>query len=110
MGCENEAKAGATPAQLGVAPGLGLYGEILDIYKDKHYILPDGTYSFETIVDITTKILCTKGLMNSTCIQYIDEVYVYPKDYFCPIDNKTSICHITPNTRTIHHYSATWLP
>lgn len=35
---------------------------------------------------ITTKILCTKGLMNSTCIQYIDEVYVYPKDYFCPID------------------------
>ena len=57
MGCENEAKAGATPAQLGVAPGLGLYGEILDIYKDKHYILPDGTYSFETIVDITTKPL-----------------------------------------------------
>ena len=31
MGCENEAKAGATPVQLGVAPGLGLYGEILDI-------------------------------------------------------------------------------
>lgn len=118
MGCENEAKAGATPAQLGVAPGLGLgvnpgldlYGEILGIYKDMHYILPDGTFSFETIVDITTKILCTKGLVNSTCIQYIEEIYVYPKDYFCPIDYKTSICNITSNTRTIHHYSATWLP
>lgn len=118
MGCENDAKAGATPAQLGVAPGLGLgvnpglglYGEILDIYKDKHYILPDGTLSFETVVDITTKLLCLKGMVNSKNIQFLEGVFIYPKEYFCPIDFKTSVCTITPNTHTIHHYSATWLP
>ena len=70
----------------------------------------DGTLSFETVVDITTKLLCLKGMVNSKNIQFLEGVFIYPKEYFCPIDFKTSVCTITPNTHTIHHYSATWLP
>ena len=125
MGCENEAKAGATPAQLGVAPGLGLgvnpglglgvnpglglYGEILDIYKDKHYILPDGTYSRETVVTITTDLLCKYGLRNISDIQEIAGVLIYPKEYFCPKDYATGNLNITLNSVSIHHYDASWL-
>lgn len=79
MGCENEAKPGAMPAELGVAPGLGLgvkpglrlYGEILEIYKDKHYILPDGSYSPETVVTITSDLLCKYGLKNIMIFKWL---------------------------------------
>ena len=117
MGCENEAKAGATPAQLGVAPGLGLgvnpglglYGEILDIYKDKHYILADGTYSTETVVTITTELLCKYGLKNTSKVQEVAGIYIYPKEYFCPKDYVTGRLFLTSNSVSIHHYDASWL-
>lgn len=104
MGCENEAKAGATPTQ------LGLYGEILDIYKDKHYILPDGSYSSETVVTITTDLLCKYGLKNINDIQEVAGVLVYPKEYFCPKDWISGKITFTNFTYTIHHYDASWLP
>lgn len=117
MGCENEAKAGAMPAQLGVAPGLGLgvnpglglYGEILDIYKDKHYILPDGSFSTDTVVTITTEFLCKYGMKNTDKVQEIAGVFIYPKEYFCPKDYVTGELKITKNSYCIHWYTASWV-
>ncbi len=116
MGCENEAKAGATPAQLGVAPGLGLgvnpglglCGEILEIYKDKHYILPDGSFSTDTVVTITTEFLCKYGMKNTDKVQEIAGVFIYPKEYFCPKDYVTGELKITKNSYCIHWYTASW--
>ena len=133
MGCENMAQPGATPTQLGVAPGLGLgvnpglglgvnpglglgvnpglglYREILDSYKSRHYQLPDGTCSKETVVTITTEILCRKGLKNINEPQEINGVWIYPVDYFCPLSRSTGIMNITKNTYSIHLYDGTWL-
>lgn len=117
MGCENEAKAGESPMLLGVNPGLGLgvepglelYGEILDIYKDKHYILPDGTYSRDNVVTITTKMLCNKGLENLAETQVVNGLWIYPKEYFCPKDYRTKVINITKNTVSLHHYDESWL-
>lgn len=116
MGCENEAKAGAMPAQLGVAPGLGLgvnpglglCGEILEIYKDKHYILPDGSFSTDTVVTITTEFLCKYGMKNTDKVQEIAGVLIYPKEYFCPKDYVTGELKITKNSYCIHWYTASW--
>lgn len=123
MGCEGEAKQsmngsrdkattlGVAPGLgLGVNPGLGLYKEILDYYQSLHYILPNGVYSSETIVTITTKLLCNKGLKYINEVQHLDGIWIYPKEYFCPKDYATGTLRITDNTRTIHHYDATWLP
>ena len=118
MGCECEAQAGATPAQLGVAPGLGLgvnpglglYGEILAQYDGKHYVLPDGSFSSETVVTITTELLCQKGLKNTSEVQQVDGIWIYPKEYFCPKDYKTGKLEITDNSYSIHQYTATWIP
>ena len=110
MGCENSAQSGATPKSLGVAPGLGLYKEILDLYNDMHYLLPNGTTSTETVVTITTDLLCKKGLQNTPEVQSVDGVFIYPKDYFCPLSNLTGKMNITNNTYSIHHYDGTWLP
>lgn len=114
MGCENSPKKGATMIGvapglgLGVNPGLGLYKELLDHYSGLSFIAEQEKDSQMTIVTYTTEVLCKHGLKNSDDIQFVSGIYVYPKEYFCPKDYYTDELTITPNTRTIHHYSATW--
>ncbi len=118
MGCENEAKAGATPALLGVAPGLGLgvnpglglYKEILDDYEKSDFVKENGEYDLTTIVERTVGFLCKYGLKNISSVQYIAGVWVYPKEYFCPKDYFTGKLEITKNTYSIHWYDASWVP
>lgn len=123
MGCEGEAKQSKNRLQdaattlgvnpglgLGVNPGLGLVKEILNIYKDKNFLKSDGTQYDETIVTITTNLLCKKGLRYTNDIQQVDGVWIYPKEFFCPKDYVTGKLSISKNSRSIHHYSATWIP
>ena len=115
MGCENEVRNGATT--LGVAPGLGLgvnpgrglYKEILNLYSSIHFHIANAADKQITIVQIVTEKLVEKGLKNINKIQFIEGVYIYPKDYFCPKDYITNESNMTHNTRTIHHYAATWI-
>lgn len=96
---------------LGVAPGLGLVKEILNFYKNHHYVSWTGYHkSTETIVEVTTRIM-EKYLVEDIGdgIQRCGEVYVYAPDYFCPKDYETGVLNITSNTVSIHHYAATWV-
>lgn len=116
MGCENEARPGAMPISLGVAPGLGLgvnsglslYAEILQKYSSLHFINNNGSFNLKTVVDYTTELLCFHGLKNTTEIQVVANIWIYPKEYFCPIDYKTRKKKVTNNTFTIHHYTGSW--
>lgn len=117
MGCECEAKKGATPDEMGVAPGLGLgvnpglglYKELLDLYAPLHFLNADRTYNLKTVVQYTTEVLVGHGLKNTDQIQFIAGVYVYPKDYFNPMMNgPTREIKITRNTYTIHYYIGSW--
>lgn len=116
MGCENPATPGATPMSIGVAPGLGLgvnpglglYREILDFYSSLHFIMEDGSLNTHTVVEYTTKVLCEHGLKNTNDIQHIADVNIYPMDYLNPKSFTTGKINITPNTRAIHHFAASW--
>lgn len=102
---------------LNVAIGLGfavepkhpLIKEILEFYEKRHYIYPDGHLEQITIVRIVTDILKSHGLSRSDIPTTIKGVTVYPWDYFCPVEFLSSKLEITGNTRTIHHYSASWM-
>ena len=115
MGCEKDgATGGGTPAVapglgLGVNPGLGLYKEILDMYATLHFIRRDGSYNLKTVVSYTTEMLCQYGLKDTNEIQQIAGIMIYPKEYFCPIDYETKVYTETVNTKTIHHYNASWV-
>lgn len=89
-------------------PGLGLYKEILDYYSTQHFLNPDGGINQETVVTRTSNILRRHGFKGNRSIECIDGIYIYPPDYFCPVNYSTGITTITENTRSIHHYSASW--
>ena len=109
MGREEESSASVAPGLgMGANSGLDLFKELLESYHSRHFINEDGTYNQKTIVEYTTEILLTHGLKNSEEIQLIAGVYIYPKEYFCPMDYASGELKITNNTYSIHHYSASW--
>ena len=108
MGCETSDKC-APGLGLGVNPGLGLYKKILDDYCDSHFLNTDGSYNYTTVVERTTNLLVRYGFEDSNEIQKIEDVYIYPKEYFCPMDYTTGKLHITDKSRSIHWYDASWL-
>ena len=115
MGCEQEASIGkyisvAPGLGLGATSGLELYKEILDYYSTLHFIKADGSYNLETVVSYTTNILIKHGLVNTNEIQQCAGIWIYPKEYFCPMDVLTKKIHKTDKTRSIHHYNGSWLP
>ena len=114
MGCENEVKPGATALAvesglgLGCNPGLPFYREMLELYATLHFINSDGTYNQKTIVSYTTEMLCMHGLKNVNNIQECAGNYIYPTEYFCPIDIRTLNLNITNKTISIHHFTGSW--
>ena len=41
-------------------------------------------------------------------IEKIDNIYIYPPEYFCPLNYDTGKMNITDKTLAIHHYTASW--
>ncbi|MBQ8046822.1 MAG: glycosyl transferase [Prevotella sp.] len=113
MGIEKDSTGNDYPA---VAPGLGLasydhhplYREMLDFYATLHFKRPDGSLDMTTIVDYTTAVLRQHGLQPLPGRQQIEGITIYPSEYFCPRNIVTKRMHLTENTRTIHHYAASW--
>ncbi|MDY3103508.1 glycosyltransferase family 32 protein [Prevotella sp. SGI.027] len=118
MGCEkNASDLGRYPD---VNPGVGLccyphdlfIGDLLMIYHKMSFESENKSRNkgiYKTIVSYTTDLLVTKGLQNVDGIQQIAGYTIYPKDYFNPLEHVNQL-KITENTRTIHHYAATWAP
>lgn len=101
-----------------VAPGLGFASEknswvlksLIEKYHNLHFLNRDGTYNTgKTIVHYTTEVLENAGLIRCAGIQKLDNLYVYPSEYFAPIHFVTHRLHVTSNTRTIHRYMASWM-
>ena len=93
---------------LGVNPGLGLYKELLEKYDTLRFKNEDGTLNKKTIVAYTTEVLQENGLLSSNDIQNVGDVWIYPADYFNPLDSLTGKLKITNNTRSIHWYMNSW--
>lgn len=93
---------------LGVAPGLGLVKKLMEEYHGQHFVFHDDIRSNITVVGVTTRLLLQEGLREVPGIQQVGGVWIYPSEYFCPISTVTGKLHVTPQTRTIHHYAASW--
>lgn len=119
MGIESGDIDGLVHHDIGfINPGLGMaapaglefYKDVLSVYKKRHFADEYGRPDIsETVCNIVTGIFQEKGIMIDGNTAISSGIRIYPKDYFCPKDYETKIIELTENTRSIHHYSATWI-
>jgi hypothetical protein len=101
---------------ISVAPGLGLaamkgmplFAEIIEMYKNIHFIKQDGACNLKTVVQYTTELLKVYGLQNIPGIQVVKGITIYPTDYMCPVSVVDGKLRLTKDTVTIHHYAQSW--
>ena len=103
----NPAKGDASEGS--VAPGLGIIEKMMHYYDGQHFVHEAVMKNQITVVHIATKVLQDNGLKNVAGIQEVAGCYIYPAEYFCPINVTTGRIHVEKNTRTIHHYAGTWV-
>ena len=103
---------GAVAAGLGIGAekSMPIYKAILDYYSTLSFLQADGCYNMtDAVVNITTRELVKAGLKDTSGIQIVSDVTIYPADYFNPFDDATGRLNKTSNTRTIHWFTKTWL-
>jgi len=86
-----------------------LFTELLRFYDNKPFIKPDGTMDLTTNVKIITNMCLNYGLVLNGTYQEVRGFALYPKDFFCPVDDSTGILRRTKNTTTIHWFAGSWL-
>ena len=99
-----------------IALGLGFGAEkgnevikmLLDKYKDMHFLLDNGTYNKTAAPKYQTQFFYEIGFKPSENIVRLNDVTIYPSEYFCPLNPRTSRLRITKNSYTIHQYMASW--
>ncbi len=109
MGRESEAKLDVAPGVgIGTAENCAVCKKMLELYHTLHFLNKDGTFNETTVVKFTSNVLKKYGLSLKNEIQHVADIYVYPKEYFCPMDYITGKMNITDNTVSIHHYTSSW--
>ena len=84
--------------------------ELLDQYKNRVFVKPDGSFDMTTNTTVITNYMLHKGLILNNQYQDFPELCtMYPADYFCPKDHRTGIIRCTKNTTCIHHFAGSWL-
>ena len=98
-------------------PGLGIavpphhpfFRTMLNYYNHHHYVRWNGKNS-GNITEKATRFLDYQHQQQlEGGVVRVSELYIYPIEYFCPMNYYTGQMNITPNTRTIHHYMASWV-
>ena len=111
MGCEHMLSGDvAVNPGLGMAaePGMAFLSQMIEKYRRLNFRKEDGSLDMTTIVSYTTDALSAEGFVCDDTLQRCCGFNIYPTEYFCPLDYRTGKLTMTRNTRTIHHYAATW--
>ena len=82
--------------------------ELMDIYKGRDFIKPDGSMDTTPSPIMNTERLVKKGLCQNNMKQEVAGITIYPKAVFCPRDYHSGKMKITDNTISIHWFNASW--
>lgn len=87
-----------------------LFVEFLHYYDDISFKKLDGTLDMTTNTVIMTQIAMKYGLVCNGKFQVVNGFTLYPKEFFCPLENATGRLNKTNETVAIHWFSKSWLP
>ena len=100
----------------GVNPGIGFamskghpfLKEMMDLYSRLDFGGAVMTPWLKTVVAYTTEALMAKGLKGIKDVQIVNDITIYPQEFFAPINVISGRLHITSKTRSIHRYMGSW--
>ena len=79
-----------------------------DMYENISFYNEDNTINLKPSPYYITEHLEGKGLKRENEIQMLEEMKIYPIEYFAPKDYTTGELSKTVNTISIHQYNASW--
>lgn len=112
---DGDAAKGTTPKVapglcIGAEKGMLLFKDVLDKYASLNFYGVDGTFNKYTMIPMVTDLLIANGMQAHNRMQRVADFTIYPSEYFNPLDAPTGCLTVTPNTRSIHWFMASWLP
>lgn len=93
---------------MGIYKGHPFFAQMIEHYEHIHYVKWNGKttgiviYHTEKYLDYEHKEILEGGIVR------VNDMLIYPTEYFCPINYFKNETNITENTRTIHHYMTSW--
>lgn len=98
-----------------IATGLGFGAEkkhpaikaLRDTYNDIEFDI-NGSENINC-PELNSKYLISRGAVMNDQMQVVDDITLYPTEYFCPLHSTSGEMKITKNTYSIHWYSMSWL-
>lgn len=92
------------------APGNEIIKQMLESYETDFFINPDGTLNDTTVCVRFTNILKNYGIKHDDgTVQTCGSFTLYPREYFCPLNDLTGVMNKTENTCAIHWFAKSWL-
>lgn len=98
-----------TGVGFGAEKGHEVVKKMLDEYQDIHYKGSNGITDSTTCPERNTTALAKLGFVYQKEIWQRDRVYVFPPEYFSPMNYITGETVVTEKSYSIHHYSALWI-
>lgn len=90
---------------VGAVQGHPILKDILEVYEGMLFILEDGSLNMKTCPVIQSEVMQKYGFERNGKFQLIDNVVVFPKEFFAPTDHEGLVGRITEYTHSIHHYA-----
>ena len=109
MGFQHE-KYVATGLVVGAVPQHEFIAENASVYNNVDFLEQDSAGKYIICQEYTTALLQQRGSV-IPCngeIQIIDDIHIFPPEYFCPYDHRTGILNRTENSVAMHHFASSW--
>lgn len=102
-------------ATFGVEKGCEWIRLMFDYYKDRHFILPDGSFDILPLPQLFKKVLeshgyCFKPIKDQGTEHDGKVIYLEPYQLFSPKSYDTGEVDINQDTYSIHRFADSWKP
>jgi len=95
---------------IGSIPDFVVFKDFYSSYEGLSFVKEDGSLDTTTNVKRLTEFLQRYDLIFNNEFQQVQDIHIYPSDYFCPKNPYTLKTTLTDKTVAIHHFDGSWLP